>query len=125
MVDGNQVAMYVCLAFACLFFLIALYVKATNKFPGSSEELSVAATKSRVKWYIALTGILIIISALIAAKRKSSITGRDILEIVVVCGSVLIAWIIAWNDCSEFAMIVSILCAIIACAALDTQEKLN
>jgi hypothetical protein len=125
MPDSNQIGMYICLAFASIFFLLAIYVKSTGKWPGQEDELGDDEVSSRVKWLIVLSGIFIILSSGIALKRKSSIVARDVLEMTVVVISVLISWIIAWKDCSEFAMSLSVLSAILACTALDTQQKLK
>jgi membrane-associated PAP2 superfamily phosphatase len=121
MTDSNQVGMYVCLGIAAVLFLLTFYINATSQWPGSENKLSDEEITLRVKLLMVLSGIFILASGGIATKRKTKLVKRDIFNVIVMLSAVLTSWIIAWKECSEFAMGLSVLSAIFSCIALDIE----
>lgn len=118
--DSNTVTMYIFFAFACLFFLLAVYVHSQEALPFSDKELD--NPESYFKGMMVVSSICTFISIGFALKKKGTVKTKDGLLAATGFCSVLAGVVVAWqHEASLIALSLTTLSGLLSAASLDTQ----
>lgn len=123
MADSNNVGMYVFFSLACLFFLVALYVKLADKIPFSEESLAEDKAEKYFKYSMVLSSICILISTGIALNKKTKKNNRDIMQAVSTVSAVFAGLVAAWHDCGVYVLALTTFTGLISVSSLDTKDN--
>ena len=118
MTDSNKIGMYICIALATTLYTLSVYIRTTKTFLG--EDLSEEKTSLYSKSLTALSGLLLIISTILALKSKDKIERQDILNTSIIGLAILASWYISWQDYEWVLGSMVMLIGIIGCFSLET-----
>ena len=118
--DSNKVAMYAFFALACLFFMLAVYVRLQDALPFSDKDLT--NPESYFKGLMIVSSLCTIISIGFALKKKGTIKSKDALLAAAGFCAVLAGIVISWqNNASLAALSLTTLAGLLSASSLDTQ----
>lgn len=118
--NSNTVGMYVFFAFACLFFLLAVYVHSQYSLPFSDKEIE--NPESYFKGFMVMSSMCTLISIGLALKKKGTIKTKDGLLAATGFSAVLGGIAVSWQrETSLFALAFTTLAGLLSAASLDTQ----
>lgn len=118
MTDSNKIGMYICIGLASILYALSVYIRTTEKF--LDKELAEDKVSLYSKSLTVLSGLLLLISTILALQSKDKIERQDIMNTTIIGIAILASWYISWQDYEWYLGSMVMLIAIIGCFSLET-----